>query len=81
MRAAANRECDCGQGDLPLVPRMDIHRRAERARREEVRLVGVRSLHFTAGDGSRTLALTRALRRERGSKWVGRGGGRRRAGW
>ena len=39
VRAVTNRKCDCGQGDLPLVPCMDIHRRAKRGRRDGLRLM------------------------------------------
>jgi hypothetical protein len=39
VRAAADRECDCGQGDLPLVARMNLRRRVQ-GEREGLRAMG-----------------------------------------
>ena len=49
VRAATNRECDSGQGDLPLVPRMDIHRRVECRGRDGLRLKGSSQLVLVPG--------------------------------
>ncbi len=69
VRAVADRKCDRSQGDLPLVPGIDIHRRAEPEGRR------------TAAGGCLQLVVVPGQARCDwivAAKWVGRGGGMRR---